>query len=156
MLICPKALQQAHVTFFDRCVAHASSFRTSVFQMQLLHFFSRSRCKLDRLDIDGYDFGEAGLFECLKHDSCTSLVDLRMSSDTPMLTDAILVALTDAPSAGDGVLLPRLAHLTLEGALGGSPGRLPVAPHPMPQERSAPEFGCWLPHTTQRTGHNPP
>lgn len=39
-----------------------------------------------------------------------------------ILTDTILVALTDAPSARNGVLLPRLAHLTLGRCLGGSPG----------------------------------
>jgi len=70
--------------------------RTPVFQKQLLRFFSRSKCKLDRLRYDAY-FGEAELFECLKHDSCTSLINLQIlaSLDTPILADTILVALTD-------------------------------------------------------------
>ncbi|KAF8350992.1 hypothetical protein F5887DRAFT_1193388 [Amanita rubescens] len=64
--------------------------RTPVFQKQLLRFFSRSKCKLDRLCYDAY-FGEAELFECLKHDNLQILASL----DTPILADTILVALTD-------------------------------------------------------------
>lgn len=47
----------------------ALPFQTLV-QKQLLPFLSRSKCKLDRLHLSDYDF------ECLKHDSCTSLIDL--------------------------------------------------------------------------------
>ncbi|KAF8350988.1 hypothetical protein F5887DRAFT_1124909 [Amanita rubescens] len=110
----------------DISIKFKESASTHGFQQELLRFFSRSKCKLDRLNLGDCDFDDAELFECLKHDSCTSLIDLEilMLYDTPILTDSILVALTDVPSAGNRVLLPRLAHLTLVASLGGSPGSL--------------------------------
>ncbi len=112
------------LTDISVCLLGNSPFRTPPFQ--LLRFFSRSKCKLDRLCFNHYDLGEAELFKCLEHDSCTSLVDFRiyMLSNGPILTDTILIALTDTPLARCNVLLPRLARLTLGMSVGGSPGRL--------------------------------
>ncbi len=96
------------------------------FQEELLRFFSRSKCKLTRLVLEECGFDDVRLFECLEHDSCSSLMDLRISNtvDTPMFTDAVLIPLTDIPSAENNVLLPKLTHLSLDFCLGGSPSRL--------------------------------
>ncbi len=143
-VVANKSLQKLRLGIYDLCdslldrltlpvltdisIEFMESATTHGFQKELLRFFSRSKCKLDRLNLDYCDFDDAELFELLKHDSCTSLIDLRISTsyNPPILTDTILVALTDAPSAGGGVLLPRLAHLTLGAgaSLGGSPGSL--------------------------------
>ncbi|KAF8329935.1 hypothetical protein F5887DRAFT_1002820 [Amanita rubescens] len=96
------------------------------FQEELLRFFSRSKCKLNRLVFEDCGFNDVELFECLEHDSCASLTDLRISNTvvTPMFTDAVLIPLTDIPSAENNVLLPKLTHLSLEFCFGGSSSRL--------------------------------
>jgi hypothetical protein len=97
------------------------------FQEELLRFFSRSKCKLNKLVLEDCGFEDVELLECFKHDSCASLMDLRIANmyDTPtMFTDAVLIPLTDIPSAENDVLLPKLTHLSLGCCLGGSPSRL--------------------------------
>ena len=96
------------------------------FQEELLRFFSRSKYKLKQFVLDDCGFEDVELLECLKHDSCASLMDLRISNmqDTPMFTDAVLIPLTDIPSAENNVLLPKLKHLSLDLCLDGSPSRL--------------------------------
>jgi len=99
---------------------------THGFQKELLGFFSRSKCKLNRMILEDCGFNDAELLECLKHDSCTALMDLRISNayNLPMFTDSILLALTDMRPVENNLLLPQLACLSLESCLGGSPSRL--------------------------------
>ncbi|KAF8351019.1 hypothetical protein F5887DRAFT_190525 [Amanita rubescens] len=63
----------------------------------LLHFFTRSKCKLDRLHLVDPAFDDDMLLRCLKHDSCASITDLFLENihNDPMVTDAVLAALTD-------------------------------------------------------------
>jgi hypothetical protein len=94
----------------------------------LLSFFTRSKCKLDRLQFLCCSFDHATLLECLQLDSCTSLTSLKISCarHIPMLTDPILVALTHSNflSVDRDMLLPNLSCLSLERCFGGSPGIL--------------------------------
>ena len=99
---------------------------THGFQKVLLDFFSRSKCKLFRIDLSNCGFNDGELLECLKHDSCTALMNLRLASwcNFPMFTDSVLLALTDMRPVENNLLLPKLACLSLESCLNGSPGRL--------------------------------
>ena len=96
------------------------------FQEELLNFLSRSKCKLNKLVLEECGFEDVELLECFEHDSCASLMDLRIVNirNAPMFSDAVLIPLTDMPSAGNNVLLPKLTHLSLNSCLGGSPSRL--------------------------------
>ena len=96
------------------------------FQEELLRFFSRSKCKLNQLTLEECGFEDVELLECFEHDSCASLMDLRIANlyDTPMFTDAVLIPLTDLPWPENDVLLPKLTHLSLGYCLDGSPSRL--------------------------------
>jgi hypothetical protein len=93
---------------------------------ELFRFFTRSKCKLDRLHLVDPEFDDDMLLMCLEHDSCASITDLSLANvhKEPMVTDAVLVALTDVPSSDSNMLLPNLAHLDFNMCLGGSPGRL--------------------------------
>ena len=96
---------------------------------ELLHFFTRSKCKLDRLYLVDSASDDEKLLMCLEHDSCASVTDLSivnmLDGPMPMVTDPILVALTDVSSSNDSdILLPKLAHLEFQMCLGGSPGML--------------------------------
>ncbi|KAF8350996.1 hypothetical protein F5887DRAFT_190044 [Amanita rubescens] len=95
------------------------------FQGELMRFLSRSKCKLNRLVLEDCGLDDVELLECLEQDSCASLTDLRISNtdNGPMFTDAVLIPLTDIPSAENDVLLPKLTHLSLEFCFGGSPSR---------------------------------
>jgi hypothetical protein len=97
-------------------------------QKELLGFFSRSKCKLNRMSLVNFGFNDEELLECLKPDSCTVLTDLRICEDSaydsPMFTDPVLLALTDMRPVEDNLLLPKLACLSLESCLAGSPSRL--------------------------------
>lgn len=96
-------------------------------QKELLSLFSRSKCKLNRMSLENCGFDDVELLECLKHDSCTDLMDLKISgtySDSPMFTDSVLLALTDMRPVENNLLLPKLACLLLESCLDGSPGKL--------------------------------
>ncbi|KAF8350990.1 hypothetical protein F5887DRAFT_189832 [Amanita rubescens] len=100
---------------------------THGFQKELLGLFSRSKCKLNRMGLVNGGFDDEGLLECLKHDSCTALTDLRISEiayDLPIFTDPVLLALTDMRPVENNLLLPKLACLSLESCLAGSPSRL--------------------------------
>jgi len=110
----------------DISIEFMESAPTRGFQKELLRFFSRSKCKLDRLNFDDCGFDDAELLECFEHDSCASLVDLRISNadNVPMFTDAVLIPLTDMGSVERNVLLPKLADLSLDLCFGGSPSRL--------------------------------
>ncbi|KAF8351009.1 hypothetical protein F5887DRAFT_1193437 [Amanita rubescens] len=100
--------------YFDSCVSRIHK--------ALLRFFTRSKCKLDRLDLADPNFDGNMLLKCLKHDSCASITNLSIANICikPMVTDSVLVALADVSD----VLLPNLAHLELHMCLGGSPGWL--------------------------------
>jgi len=104
---------------YDLTVTHG-------FHTELLGFFSRSKCKLNRMNLDDCGFDDAELLECLRHDSCTTVMDLRISNayNSPMFTDSVLLALTDMRPVENNLLLPKLACLSLESCLGGSPSRL--------------------------------
>ena len=93
---------------------------------ELLSFFSRSKCKLDRLHLVDPSFDDDKLLKCLQHDSCASITDLSVEKmfSGPMVTDPILAALTHVPSSESDILLPKLAHLEFQMCLGGSPGML--------------------------------
>jgi len=93
---------------------------------ELLRFFTRSKCKLDRLHLVDSEFDDKMLLKCLEHDSCASITDLSIANifDEPMVTDHVLVALMDVPSLDSDMLLPNLAHLEFHMCLGGSPGML--------------------------------
>jgi hypothetical protein len=110
----------------DISIEFLESVSTRGFQRELLRFFSRSKCKLDRLNFDECGFDDAEILECLKHDSCASLIDLGISNadNVPMFTDTVLVALTDMGPVERNVLLPKLARLSLDLCFGGSPSRL--------------------------------
>ena len=104
---------------FDYCAPHVHK--------QLLRFFTRSKCKLDRLHLVDSEFGSEMLLQCLEHDSCASITDLSIANtfDEPMVTDPVLTALMDSPSLDDSdTLLPNLAHLEFHMCLDGSPGVL--------------------------------
>ena len=92
----------------------------------LLGFFTRSKCKLDRLKLIDCSFEDVALLKCLEHHACASLTDLGImnSSPTPILTDPVLAALADTPTGKDDLLLPNLAHLTLQMCLDASSGIL--------------------------------
>ena len=94
---------------------------------ELLSFFTRSKCKLDRLHLVDPSFDDDQLLECLEHESCASITHLSLENmfNELMATDPILVALTDVPSSDDrDILLPELTHLEFHMCLGGSPGTL--------------------------------
>jgi hypothetical protein len=97
------------------------------FDKGLLRFFTRSKCKLDRLHLVDSDLDDEMLLKCLEHDSCSSITDLSIAnvhSNKPAITDPVLVALTDVSSSDSDILLPNLAHLEVQMCLGGSPGML--------------------------------
>ena len=110
----------------DISIEFLDSASTRGFQKELLRFFSRSKCKLDRLILDDCGFDDAELLECFEHDSCANLIDLRISNvdNVPMFTDTVLIALTDMGSVERNVLLPKLADLSLDLCFDGSPSRL--------------------------------
>ncbi|KAF8351024.1 hypothetical protein F5887DRAFT_1193488 [Amanita rubescens] len=93
---------------------------------ELLHFFTRSKCKLDRLHLVDPEFCDDMLLRCLEHDSCTSITDLSLTNEygDPMVTDAVLYMLTAVPSSDSDMLVPNLAHLEFHMCLSASPGRL--------------------------------
>ena len=93
---------------------------------ELLGFFNRSKCKLDRLGLIDCSFDDSALLKCLEHHACASLKELGIlnSYHTPILTNTVLVALADSPKGKDELLLPNLAHLTLQMCFDGSPGVL--------------------------------
>ena len=93
---------------------------------ELLRFFTRSKCKLDRLHLVDSEFDDEMLLKCLEHDSCASITDLSIANifDEPMITDPVLLALMDVPSPDNNMLLPNLAHLEFHMCLGGSSGML--------------------------------
>ncbi|KAF8343672.1 hypothetical protein F5887DRAFT_971568, partial [Amanita rubescens] len=106
------------------------NFKTAVpdFLEELMRFFSRSKCKLNQMVLEDCGFDDIEFLECLEHDSCASITDLQISNiwrgAQAMFTDAVLIPLTDMPSAKNNVLLPKLTHLSLDFCLGGSPSRL--------------------------------
>lgn len=93
---------------------------------ELLGFFNRSKCKLDRLGLIDCSFGDTALLKCLEHHACASVTELGILNSyyTPILTNTVLIALADSPTGKDDVLLPNLAHLTLQMCFDGSPGVL--------------------------------
>ncbi|KAF8633895.1 hypothetical protein AX17_004343 [Amanita inopinata Kibby_2008] len=95
---------------------------------QLLRLFSRSECTLDKLALLECKFNASMLQECFSHKSLVKLTELEIEADNPyhkpMITDGVLHDLTCTPSAGYGMLLPKLSSLTLRYCLSGSPGRL--------------------------------
>ncbi|KAF8350993.1 hypothetical protein F5887DRAFT_1278040 [Amanita rubescens] len=113
----------------DITIQFLSNFIVSMtrgFQKELLGFFSRSKCKLNRMDLDDCGLDNVELLECFRHDSCTALMDLRISNayNSPVFTDSVLLALTDKRPRENNLLLPKLAYLSLASCLGGSPSRL--------------------------------
>jgi hypothetical protein len=103
---------------FDSCVPRV--------HRELLRFFTRSKCKLDRLHLMDSEFDDEMLLKCLEHDSCASITDLSIANifDDPMVTDPVLLSLMDVPSPDNNMLLPNLAHLEFHMCLGGSSGML--------------------------------
>lgn len=93
---------------------------------ELLRFFSRSKCKLDRLELGDWSFDDAAFLKCLEHHACASLTKLGVlnSYPAPIFTDTVLVALMDSPEGKDNILLPDLAHLWLQMCFDGAPGIL--------------------------------
>ena len=93
---------------------------------ELLGFFNRSKCKLDRLGLIDCSFGDAALLKCLEHHACASITELGILNlyHTPIMTDTVLFALADSRLGKDDLLLPNLAHLTLQMCFDGSPGIL--------------------------------
>ncbi|KAM6495448.1 hypothetical protein JOM56_008154 [Amanita muscaria] len=95
---------------------------------QLLHLFTRSKCKLEKLKLENCGFDDAGILECFKHDSCSSLTGLQIWNeyDEPMFTDRVIRALTDNDGLpkDNNVLLPHLCSLSLEMCVSASPGLL--------------------------------
>ena len=94
------------------------------FQEVLLGFFSRSKCKLNRMVLQDCGFNDEELLECLTHYSCTGLVELEIANadDAPTFTNAVLLALTDLRPVEHNLLLPKLARLTLDSCVDASPG----------------------------------
>ncbi|KAK2462330.1 hypothetical protein APHAL10511_005636 [Amanita phalloides] len=137
------SLQKLHLTVYDKCESLLKRLTLPALtdfsldmddgfawlygvHKQLLRFFSRSKCKLDRLQLRDCDFDGASLLRCLEHPSCAFLTELRIENiqHSPMFTDTVLVALTDPVTGEYDVLLPYLKHLSLEACLAGSPGML--------------------------------
>ncbi|KAM6495445.1 hypothetical protein JOM56_008151 [Amanita muscaria] len=105
-----------------------SSISTRSVHTQLLRLFTRSRCKLEKLQLENCGFNDADILKCLKHDSCSSLTVLEMSNDfnRPMFTDRVILALTNKDDLleANNVLLPQLSRLSLEMCLSASAGVL--------------------------------
>jgi len=97
-------------------------------RQELLHFFTRSKCKLEKLKLADCGFSDLAILCCLKHPSCASLSELNISNvyNRPMFTDRVILSLTDkdALSENSNVLLPNLIHLSLEMCLAATPGLL--------------------------------
>jgi len=58
---------------FDSCVPRVHK--------ELLRFFTRSKCKLDRLHLVDPGFDDEMLLKCLEHDSCGSITDLSLANE---------------------------------------------------------------------------
>ncbi|KAK2459427.1 hypothetical protein APHAL10511_008538 [Amanita phalloides] len=93
----------------------------------LLNLLTRSNCELDKLGLIDCGFSASAFLECLEHPSLRTLSLLKVENvyNQPMLTDDVLLRLTDLPSPpSPPVLLPKLAHLILEMCLAASPEML--------------------------------
>ncbi|KAK2462331.1 hypothetical protein APHAL10511_005637 [Amanita phalloides] len=95
---------------------------------ELIRLFSRSKCKLDRLQLRDCNFDDALLLRCLQHPSCAFLTDLNIINmqHYPTVTDIVLAALTEPITGESYALLPYLKRLSLEMCLDGSPGILGI------------------------------
>ncbi|KAM6495444.1 hypothetical protein JOM56_008150 [Amanita muscaria] len=104
------------------------SISTRSVHTQLLHLFTRSRCKLEKLKLENCAFNDADILTCLKHDSCSSLTELEISNlfNRPVFTDRVILALTNMDDLleADDVLLPNLSHLSLDMCVSASAGVL--------------------------------
>ena len=90
----------------------------------LLHFLTRSHCKLKGLTLGDWKLSGDEFIECLEHEASETIQELRIDF-WPTLTDDVLLRLTYPPSpTAPRILLPKLARLKLEYCLYASPGIL--------------------------------
>ncbi|PFH45946.1 hypothetical protein AMATHDRAFT_70853 [Amanita thiersii Skay4041] len=81
----------------------------------LIGLFTRSSCKLLKLELHEPGYNSTGLLACLEHESCQSLRELTIHSatDPPILNDYALTGMTRFPEKLDDLVCPNLSRLHL-------------------------------------------
>ncbi|KIL67108.1 hypothetical protein M378DRAFT_160087 [Amanita muscaria Koide BX008] len=85
---------------------------------QLVAFFTRSNCELQKFTLYRSGLGPGELLECLSHRSCQTLTQLVIEGDEsspPMVDRELLIRLKYSDVDDDLPLCPKLRHLELNG-----------------------------------------
>ncbi|KAF8346115.1 hypothetical protein F5887DRAFT_123620 [Amanita rubescens] len=90
----------------------------------LLDFLTRSKCKLEKLELRYCKFSADEFLECLEHEASKTIQKLCII-EWPRFTDDVLLRLTYPPfPSAPRILLPKLKHLALESCVDASPSIL--------------------------------